>query len=88
LKKLFQAKSIKKANAFSISLVAVLTIFVLMFIIYTLHKENKVNIENIEKEYIQAQKELIRQETNRALRYIAFKHQKRWRYKITKRDTV
>jgi len=48
LKKLFQAKSIKKANAFSISLVAVLTIFVLMFIIYTLHKENRVNIENIE----------------------------------------
>jgi signal transduction histidine kinase len=76
LKKLFQAKSIKKANAFSISLVAFLTIFVLMFIIYTLHKENRVNIENIEKEYIEAQKELIKQETNRALRYIAFKHQK------------
>jgi len=47
-----------------------------MFIIYTLHKENRVNIENIEKEYIEDQKELIKQETNRALRYIAFKHQK------------
>jgi signal transduction histidine kinase len=76
LKKLFQAESIKKANAFSISLVAVLTIFVLIFIIYTLHKENSVNIENIEKEYIQTQKELIKHETNRALKYIAFKHQK------------
>jgi signal transduction histidine kinase len=76
MKKLFQAKSIKKANAFSISLVALLTIFVLIFIIYTLHTENSINIKNIEKEYIQTQKEIIKQETNRALRYIAYKHQK------------
>ncbi len=76
MKKLFQAKSIKQANAFSISLVAILTIFILIFIIYKLYEEGNLNVKDIEKEYIKNQKELIKKETIRTLNFIAFKHQK------------
>ncbi len=75
MKRIFYHKGINRANALSVFLVAMLTIFILVFIIYNLHNDNKIEIENIEKEYIQNQKELIKQETNRALNYIAYKHQ-------------
>ena len=76
MKRFFYHKGINQANALSVFLVALITVFVLAFIIYNLHHDNKREIENIEKEYIQNQKELIKQDTNRALNYIAYKHQK------------
>ncbi|MCH9813130.1 MAG: cache domain-containing protein [Epsilonproteobacteria bacterium] len=76
MRKLFQKQSINQANAISILLVALLTTFVLVFIIYNLHDEHQQEIENIEKEYIENQKELIKIETNRALKYISYKHKK------------
>lgn len=53
--------------------------FIFLFtalIVYEEYLESKKEIENFKKEYIKKQKELIKKETLRALRYIAYKHQK------------
>lgn len=76
MKTFFQKKSINQASAVSILLVGLLTVFVLIFIIYNLHEEHQVEIEHIEREYIQNQKILIKKEVNRALKYISYEHQK------------
>ncbi len=76
MKKIFQKQSINQASGFSILLVALLTALVLVFSIYNLHQEHQREIEQIEKQFIQKQKDLIKSETNRALKYIAYKHQK------------
>ncbi len=76
MKKIFQKQSINQASGLSILLVALLTILVLVYSIYNLNKEHQNEIVQIEKKYIQTQKDLIRNETNRALRYIAYKHKK------------
>jgi signal transduction histidine kinase len=69
-------KSIKHSTILGIVLVAFLTLFVLIFIIYSLNSEHQKEIETIEKKYIKTQKELIKKETLRALKYIAYKDQK------------
>ncbi|GEM_PF-4167278 len=51
-------------------------LFVLIFILYTLHKEYEKELGNIEERYLQIQKESIRKDTLRALNFIAYKHQK------------
>ncbi len=76
MKKLFQKQSINQANGVSIFLVALLTVLVLILIIYSLHNEHQKEIALIEKQYIQKQKDLIKIDTNRALKYIAYKHKK------------
>ena len=76
MKKLFQKQSINQASGLSVLLVALLTVLVLVFSIYNLNKEHEQEIKRIEKQYIQKQKELIKQETKRALNYIAYKHKK------------
>jgi hypothetical protein len=63
LKKLFRIRSINQASALSIILVAFLTLFVVTFILYTLHKEYGKEIANIEERYLHIQKELIKKET-------------------------
>ncbi len=76
MKKLFRIRSINQASALSIILVAFLTLFVVIFILYTLHKEYSKELENIETRYLHVQKELIKKETKRALDFIAYKHKK------------
>ena len=76
MKKLFRIQSINQASALSIVLVGFLTLFVLVFILYTLHKEYEKELGNIEERYLEIQKEIIRKDTLRALNFIAYKHQK------------
>ncbi len=84
MKKLFRIRSINQASALSIILVAFLTLFVVTFILYTLHKEYGKEIANIEERYLHIQKELIKKETKRALDFIAYKHKKDGRTKSRK----
>jgi len=76
LRKFFQKKSINQANILNVLLGGILTALILAFIIFTLHENYLQEIEKIEKQYINAQKEHIKKETNRALNYIVYKHKK------------
>ena len=58
-------------------LLFIFVLFIFLFtalIVYEEYTESQKEIENFKKEYIAKQKELIKQETLRALRYISYKH--------------
>lgn len=69
-------KSINQASKLSFLFVALFTIVILGLIIYNEHQANQEEIKNVEQTYIKQQREIIKKETNRALKFIAYKHNK------------
>ncbi len=69
-------KSINQVNKISIIFAALLTVIFTLVIIYNTYQEYKEEIKLIEANYYKSQKEFIKNETKRAIKFIEFKYQK------------
>lgn len=81
MKNLFYHKSINQVNIISIVLAAFISVIFVLLTLYNLYDEYKKEVAIIEKNYFASQKEFIVNETQRALRYIKYKHDKDGQHK-------
>lgn len=77
-------KSINQANIISMVFIAIFAAIFAFLLIYNSYIEFEKEVKEIEKNYFLSQKELIKKETNRALKYIEYKHKKDARKKNLK----
>jgi signal transduction histidine kinase len=73
MEKFFKNRSINQANIVSIVFSATFALILIFLMAYNNYKEYKQEVAKIKKDYLLKQKEIIKQETNRALRYIRYK---------------
>ncbi|MEA1914271.1 MAG: cache domain-containing protein, partial [Campylobacterota bacterium] len=76
LKKLFYNKSINKFNRISFFFASLLSILVIAVVLINAYVEYKEDIKKIEAEYYVSQKEFVKKETKRALKFIQYKYNK------------
>ncbi len=73
MKRFFKNKSINQANIITILFSGTFAVLLTAFMVYNSYKEYKADVKRIKKEYLKSQKELIKTETNRAIRFIEYK---------------
>jgi signal transduction histidine kinase len=76
LKKIFYNKSIKKFNRITFFFAILMTFIFISLGLYTAYSEYQEDITKIENQYYNSQKEFVKQETLRALKFIKYKYGK------------
>ena len=71
---IFKNKSINQVTKITIVFNALITIFITSLLFLNTYNEHIQELEELEKNYIKTQKELITNETQRALKYIKYKY--------------
>ncbi len=73
MEKFFKNRSINQANIVSIVFSATFALILIFLMAYNSYKEYREDVKKIKKEYLAKQKEIIKKETNRALKFIRYK---------------
>jgi len=73
---IFKNKSINQVTKITVVFSAFITLFITFILFMNTYYEHLDDLKELEKSYIQSQKELIKNETQRAIRYIKYKHNK------------
>lgn len=76
IERLFRNKSINHIHKISLIFIALLTMLFTTILLYNMYLEYKVEVKQIENDYIKNKKMFIKDETLRALRYIKYKYNK------------
>jgi len=71
---IFKNKSINQVTKIIVTFTASITIFITLLLFLNTYNEHLDELEKIESDYIKSQKELIKYETQRAVRYIEYKY--------------
>ncbi len=71
---LFKNKSINQVTKITVIFIAIITIFITLILVLNTYNDHKKELKILEENYIKSQKEIIKNETQRALRYIKYKH--------------
>lgn len=74
MQNIFKNQSINKVNFFSIIFSAILFVLFIAFAVMSSYTQYKNDIKKLEKEYITSQKEFVKNETLRVLKFIKYKH--------------
>ncbi len=72
----FKNKSINQVTKITIVYTAFIIIFITLILLLTTYSDHQDELKKIEDDYIKSQKQLIKNETHRAIRYIKYKHNK------------
>lgn len=88
IEKLFKNKSINHIHKISLAFIALLTVLFTSILLYNTYLEYKTEIKQIENNYVEKQKNFIKNETLRALRYIEYKYNKNNNIKSEKELTL
>jgi signal transduction histidine kinase len=72
----FKNKSINHIHKISLIFITLFTALFTTILLYNMYLEHKIEIKQIENNYIDKQKQFIKDETLRALRYIKYKYNK------------
>lgn len=75
-RRMFYNKSINKFNRISFFFASLLTLFIIILVIFNAYSEYKVEIAKLETDYYASQKEFVKKETQRALKFIEYKYNK------------
>jgi signal transduction histidine kinase len=73
--RLFYNKSINQVTRIIVTFTAFITVFITLILFLNTYHEHQVELKKIEEDYLKSQKELIKNETMRAVRYIKYKHE-------------
>ncbi len=73
MERFFRDRSINQANIISIVFSAIFALVLIFLMGYNSYKEYEQDVEKIKKEYLKKQKLIIKNETNRALKFIKYK---------------
>ena len=73
MEKFFKNRSINQANIVSIVFSATFALILIFLMAYNSYKEYQEDVKKIKKEYLIKQKNIIKNETNRALKFIRYK---------------
>jgi len=71
---ILQNKSINQVAGIIILFTALVTLFITSMLLLNTYIEHKQELKNLEQNYIDSQKKIIKDATNRAIRYISHKH--------------
>ncbi len=71
---IFKNKSINQVTKIAVVFTALITLFITFMLFLNTYSEHKDELKKLEQNYIQSQKELIKNATQRAIRYISYKH--------------
>jgi len=74
--RLFKNKSINQVTRITVVFTAFITLFITMILFFNTYSEHQKELQKIEEDYIKSQKSLIKDETQRAIRFIKYKHNK------------
>lgn len=74
--RVFKDKSINQVTKIIVTFTAVITIFITFLLFLNTYKEHLEELKKIESDYLKSQKELVKYETQRAIRYIEYKYKK------------
>ena len=88
IERLFKNKSINHIHKISLAFIALLTVLFTSILLYNTYLEYKTEIKQIENNYVEKQKNFIKNETLRALRYIEYKYHKNNNIKSEKELTL
>ncbi|MEA2051145.1 MAG: hypothetical protein U9O56_10525, partial [Campylobacterota bacterium] len=75
MKRLFPYTSINKINLISIIFTGLLLSCFILIAVYNSYTQYKTDVASLEASYLKSQKDLIKNETLRILKYIKYKHQ-------------
>ncbi len=75
-RRMFYNKSINKFNRISFFFAFLLTLLIIILVVSNAYMEYQTETEKIEKDYYASQKEFIKKETQRALKFIQYKYNK------------
>ncbi len=71
---IFKNKSINRVTRITVLLTAVITIVITFMLFLNTYSDHQEELIKLEQNYLKSQKKLIKEETQRALRYIKYKH--------------
>ncbi len=72
--RVFKDKSINQVTKITVIFTALITLFITLILFLNTYHEHLNELEKIESDYIKSQKEAIKYETQRAVRYIEYKY--------------
>jgi len=77
--RVFKDKSINQVTRIIVTFTAFITVFITLLLFLNTYNEHLDELQRIESNYLKSQKELIKNETQRALRYIEYKYKKSYK---------
>ena len=72
--RVFKDKSINQVTKIIVTFTAFITLFITLLLFLNTYNEHLEELENIESSYLKSQKELVKYEIQRAVRYIEYKY--------------
>ena len=74
--RIFKNKSINQVTKIIVTFTALITIFITFILFLNTYNEHLDELKKIENDYLKSQRELVKYETQRAIRYIEYKYKK------------